>query len=160
MRRSVIAVASVDSSPRPNCPDAGRQRFSDRLTLGKIFRRPAGIQAMRTGQTLLHGVVQAPRYVEGVIGQVVWPLVPLRRNPVASAGLVGFVGLVVPHIARRFGVAGHRTLLVSSALIGATLVIVADVVARVALPPAELPLGAVTAVLGVPFFLVMLRRMS
>lgn len=79
---------------------------------------------------------------------------------VAAAGLVGFVGLVVPHIARRLGAAGHRVLLTSSALIGATLVIAADLVARVALPPAELPLGAVTAVLGVPFFLVTLRRMK
>ncbi len=79
---------------------------------------------------------------------------------VAAAGLIGFVGLVVPHIARRLGLAGHRVLLLSGALIGATLVIAADVVARVALPPAELPLGAVTAVLGVPFFLIMLRRMS
>lgn len=79
---------------------------------------------------------------------------------VAAAGLVGFVGLVVPHIARRLGAAGHRVLLTSSALIGAALVIAADLVARVALPPAELPLGAVTAVLGVPFFLVTLRRMT
>jgi len=79
---------------------------------------------------------------------------------VAAAGLVGFVGLVVPHIARRLGASGHRSLLVASALVGATLVIGADLVARVALPPAELPLGAVTAVLGVPFFLATLRRMT
>jgi iron complex transport system permease protein len=79
---------------------------------------------------------------------------------VAAAGLVGFVGLIVPHIARRLGVAGHRTLLLTGALVGATLVIVADIVARIALPPAELPLGAVTAVLGVPFFLITLRRMT
>jgi len=79
---------------------------------------------------------------------------------VAAAGLVGFVGLVVPHIARRLGASGHRALLLSSALVGATLVIAADLVARVALPPAELPLGAVTAVLGVPFFLATLRRMT
>jgi len=78
---------------------------------------------------------------------------------VAAAGLVGFVGLVVPHIARRLGAQGHRVLLLASALVGAVLVIAADLVARVALPPAELPLGAVTAVVGVPFFLVTLRRM-
>ena len=84
----------------------------------------------------------------------------LAAATVASAGLVGFVGLVVPHIVRRFGVASHRVLLLSSAFVGATLVIAADIVARVALPPAELPLGAVTAVLGVPFFLITLRRMS
>lgn len=79
---------------------------------------------------------------------------------VAAAGLVGFVGLVVPHIARRLGVASHRPLLVASALIGGTLVVLADVVARVARPPAELPLGAVTAMIGVPFFLTTLRRLT
>jgi len=84
----------------------------------------------------------------------------LAAATVAAAGLVGFVGLVVPHIARRLAVGGHRVLLLSGALIGATLVVAADIVARTALPPAELPLGAVTAVLGVPFFLITLRRMS
>ncbi len=79
---------------------------------------------------------------------------------VAAAGLVGFVGLVVPHIARRLGASGHRALLAGSALAGALLVIVADLVARVARPPAELPLGAVTAMIGVPFFLVTLRRLT
>ena len=79
---------------------------------------------------------------------------------VASAGLVGFVGLVVPHIARRLGVASHRPLVLASALIGGTLVVFADVVARVARPPAELPLGAVTAMIGVPFFLTTLRRLT
>jgi iron complex transport system permease protein len=79
---------------------------------------------------------------------------------VAAAGLVGFVGLVVPHIARRLGATGHRTLLLSSAASGALLVVIADILARVALPPAELPLGAVTAVIGVPFFLVTLRRLT
>lgn len=80
---------------------------------------------------------------------------------VAAAGLVGFVGLVVPHLARRLGGAGggHRSLMLSSAATGAVLVLLADVVARVALPPADLPLGAVTAMVGVPFFLVTLRRM-
>ncbi|HEU4996599.1 MAG TPA: iron ABC transporter permease [Gemmatimonadaceae bacterium] len=79
---------------------------------------------------------------------------------VAAAGLVGFVGLVVPHIARRLGATGHRVVLVASALTGAFLVVAADLVARVALPPAELPLGAVTAILGVPFFLSTLRRLT
>jgi iron complex transport system permease protein len=82
---------------------------------------------------------------------------------VASAGLIGFVGLVVPHIARRLGGGGgaaHRTLLLVSATAGAALVVLADVIARVALPPAELPLGAVTAVIGVPFFLTTLRRLA
>lgn len=79
---------------------------------------------------------------------------------VAAAGLVGFVGLVVPHIARRLGSAGHRSVLLASAVVGALLTLIADVVARVALPPADLPLGAITAVIGVPFFLVTLRKLT
>jgi iron complex transport system permease protein len=79
---------------------------------------------------------------------------------VAAAGLVGFVGLVVPHIARRLGASTHRTVLLASALTGALLVVLADLVARNALPPADLPLGAITALLGVPFFLVTLRRLT
>jgi iron complex transport system permease protein len=82
----------------------------------------------------------------------------LAASTVAAAGLVGFVGLIVPHIARAFGIQHHRPLLIASALIGAALVIAADLVARTARPPGELPLGAVTAVLGVPFFLAQLRR--
>lgn len=79
---------------------------------------------------------------------------------VAGAGLVGFVGLVVPHLARMLGARRHRPMLIASALIGATLVVVSDILARVVQPPAELPLGAVTAVLGVPFFLARLRRLT
>ncbi|CAN5279656.1 iron ABC transporter permease [soil metagenome] len=77
---------------------------------------------------------------------------------VAAVGLVGFVGLIVPHLVRAAGVRRHRALLLGAAIVGATLVIAADTLARVALPPAELPLGAVTAILGVPFFLAQLRR--
>jgi iron complex transport system permease protein len=84
----------------------------------------------------------------------------LAAATVAAAGLVGFVGLVVPHIARRLGARGHRTLLLGSALSGAVLVVLADLFARVARPPGELPLGAVTAMIGVPFFLVTLRRIA
>ena len=82
----------------------------------------------------------------------------LAAATVAAAGLVGFVGLIVPHIARALGIRHHRPLLLASALIGGTLVIAADLVARTVRPPGELPLGAVTAVLGVPFFLAQLRR--
>jgi iron complex transport system permease protein len=84
----------------------------------------------------------------------------LSAATVAAAGLVGFVGLVVPHLVRSFGVRRHRALICGAALVGAGLVVAADLVARLARPPAELPLGAVTALLGVPFFLVQLRRLS
>ena len=79
---------------------------------------------------------------------------------VAAAGLIGFVGLVVPHIVRGMGVSRHRPLLAGSALVGAALVVLADLAARTLRPPAELPLGAVTAIVGVPFFLIRLRRLT
>jgi iron complex transport system permease protein len=82
----------------------------------------------------------------------------LAAATVAAAGLIGFVGLIVPHIARAIGLRHHRPMLVAAALIGATLVVAADLAARTVRPPGELPLGAVTAVLGVPFFLAQLRR--
>jgi iron complex transport system permease protein len=82
----------------------------------------------------------------------------LAAATVAAAGLVGFVGLVVPHIARGVGLRSHRPLIAASALIGASLVVAADFAARTIAPPTELPLGAITALIGVPFFLVQLRK--
>lgn len=82
----------------------------------------------------------------------------LAAATVAAAGLIGFVGLVVPHLARALGARGHRAQLPAAALAGATLVVLADVLARTAWAPAELPLGAVTALVGVPFFLSRLRQ--
>jgi ABC-type Fe3+-siderophore transport system permease subunit len=82
----------------------------------------------------------------------------LAAATVAAAGLVGFVGLVVPHIVRRLGLRAHRPLLIAAALVGATLVVAADLAARTIAAPTELPLGAITALLGVPFFLVQLRK--
>jgi iron complex transport system permease protein len=84
----------------------------------------------------------------------------LAAATVAAAGLIGFVGLMVPHIVRAFGVRRHRALLAGAALIGAALLVAADLVARTAMPPAELPLGAVTALLGVPFFLLRIRKLA
>jgi iron complex transport system permease protein len=83
----------------------------------------------------------------------------LAAATVAAAGLIGFVGLVVPHMARGFGLSRQRAVLAGCAIIGAILVVASDLLARVVIPPSELPLGAVTAVLGVPFFLLQLRRM-
>lgn len=79
---------------------------------------------------------------------------------VAAAGLIGFVGLIVPHIVRALGVTRHRPLVLGSALVGAGLVVAADIVARTLVPPGELPLGAITALLGVPFFLAQLRKIT
>jgi iron complex transport system permease protein len=84
----------------------------------------------------------------------------LAAATVAAAGLVGFVGLVVPAIARVAGARTHRRLVVLSALMGGALLVWADLVARTVRAPAELPLGAVTALVGVPFFLHRLRRVA
>lgn len=77
---------------------------------------------------------------------------------VAAAGLIGFIGLVVPHLMRLLVGPDHRLLLPASALAGASLLLLADLVARLALTPAELPIGIVTALIGAPFFLYLLVR--
>ncbi|MEM8558711.1 MAG: iron ABC transporter permease [Bacteroidota bacterium] len=74
----------------------------------------------------------------------------------AVSGLIGFVGLVVPHLVRLALGPDHRTLLPASALLGATLLVVTDTLARVVIEPAEVPIGILTALGGAPFFLALL----
>jgi iron complex transport system permease protein len=76
----------------------------------------------------------------------------------AFTGVISFVGLVVPHILRMLGGADNRYLILGSALTGATLLSLADLIARLSLRPAELPIGIVTSAVGVPVFLLLLRR--
>lgn len=77
---------------------------------------------------------------------------------VALCGIIGFVGLVVPHVVRLIMGPDHRTLLPGAALLGAFVLVVADLVSRSIVPPAELPIGIVTALLGAPFFLSLVWR--
>ncbi|MFV0415543.1 MAG: FecCD family ABC transporter permease [Chthoniobacterales bacterium] len=77
---------------------------------------------------------------------------------VAFTGIIGFVGLVVPHLIRLWIGPEHRKLLIASALLGALLLTLADTCARTIVAPAELPIGILTAAFGGPFFLVMLLR--
>ena len=77
---------------------------------------------------------------------------------VAVSGGIGFVGLVIPHLARRLVGASHRRVVPVAALIGAIFLVWADVVARIAFQPRELPIGVVTALVGAPFLLVLVRR--
>ena len=120
----------------------GLARAIDLLALGEDTAAGMGIDVAR---------VSLGVYVAGAL---------LAAGTVAAAGLVGFVGLLVPHLVRLAGARTHRTIIGAAALAGATLVVLADLVARTARPPAELPLGAVTALLGVPFFLSWLRRLA
>ncbi|KHE03418.1 MULTISPECIES: vitamin B12 ABC transporter permease BtuC [Pantoea] len=77
---------------------------------------------------------------------------------VALAGAIGFVGLVIPHLLRLVGLHDHRALLPASALAGASVLLGADIIARLALASAELPVGVVTATLGAPLFIVLLVK--
>jgi iron complex transport system permease protein len=79
-------------------------------------------------------------------------------SAVSQAGLVAFVGLVAPHLVRRYVVVRHGALVLLSALAGAVLLLAADVAARSVIAPQELPVGVVTAVLGGVYLLVLLRR--
>jgi iron complex transport system permease protein len=77
---------------------------------------------------------------------------------VAAAGLVAFVGLVTPHVLRLLIGPDHKRLLWAAAIYGALFVVLADLIARTALSPTEIPLGVVTGIVGGPFFLILLRR--
>lgn len=117
-------------------------REIDILSLGEDAAASLGVDAERAGRRAF------------IISAL------LAAATVAAAGLIGFVGLVVPHIARAMGLRAHRPLIVASALTAATLVVAADLAARTIDAPIELPLGAITAILGVPFFLFQLRRIA
>lgn len=84
----------------------------------------------------------------------------LAAAAVAVAGVIGFVGLIVPHVIRMLWGSDHRFLLPAAALLGAAFLVLADALARTAAAPAELPVGVVTAFVGVPFFVWLLRRRS
>jgi cobalamin transport system permease protein len=77
---------------------------------------------------------------------------------VATAGLIGFVGLIVPHAVRLVAGPGYRRVIPLSFLFGAAFMILADLLARTIVAPAELPIGVITAFVGAPFFIFVLRR--
>lgn len=79
---------------------------------------------------------------------------------VAMAGSIGFVGLVVPHAARRMVGGTHRYMLPVAALLGAALLVLADIASRTLLAPQEIPIGILTSLVGAPFLLVLIRKMS
>jgi iron complex transport system permease protein len=77
---------------------------------------------------------------------------------VSISGIIGFIGLIIPHIARILVGPDHRILIPSSALAGAIVVIVCDTIARTVMSPAELPVGIITSLIGCPFFIYLVRR--
>ena len=77
---------------------------------------------------------------------------------VTTAGVIGFIGLVVPHLVRLVSGSDHRVVLPASALAGGSLLVIADTLARTIMAPRQLPVGALTAMIGVPLFLVLMSR--
>ena len=82
----------------------------------------------------------------------------LTGAAVSVSGLIGFIGLIIPHMVRILAGPDHRFLLPMAAVLGAVVLILADLLARVLLAPEELPVGIVTALLGAPFFIHLLRK--
>jgi iron complex transport system permease protein len=98
------------------------------------------------------------------VGRLRWQIYGLASlltgAAVSIAGSIGFVGLVAPHLVRLAGGSDHRLVLPGSALLGGSLLVLADTLARSLLAPRQLPVGVLTALVGVPLFLFLLRRVS
>jgi iron complex transport system permease protein len=82
----------------------------------------------------------------------------LTATAVITAGGIGFIGLVTPHLVRMVAGSNHRIVVPASILLGGTLLTLADTLARIAAAPRQLPVGALTALIGVPLFLILMRR--
>jgi len=120
---------------------------------GLTLARPLNAIALGEAQAALLGVP-----VEQVKRRAVLACALAVGAVTATTGIVGFVGLIAPHWVRLAAGPDHRVVLPGAALLGAALVLAADAVARTAVQPAELPLGVLTAFIGAPMFLAMLRR--
>jgi len=115
-------------------------RGLDAMVLGEATANHLGVRVQRVKNSAILAVAAA------------------TGASVAVAGGIGFVGIVVPHLLRLTIGPEHRYLLPASALLGASLLLVADAISRIVVAPAELPIGIVTATLGAPFFLWILLR--
>jgi iron complex transport system permease protein len=115
------------------------------------------INVLALGEQAAQGLGQRTTIVKMVLGIVICLL---AGGSVALAGPIGFIGIVIPHIARFFGGTDHRWIISYSALLGAILIVLADIAARFVIRPEELPVGVLTAIIGIPFFLYIARRGS
>ena len=117
----------------------GVARSLNLLSLGELRAESLGVNtgALRLGLFLVAGLLTA--------------------SAVTIAGAIGFIGLVVPHIVRLWGGSDHRLVLPASVLLGGTLLVIAETLARTVMAPSQLPVGVITAFIGVPVFLYLLR---
>lgn len=114
-----------------------------------------GLDALALGDDVAKGLGQNVAVVR-VVGGIGATL--LTGAGVAAAGPIAFVGLAVPHIARAIVGTDHRWVLPMAALIGPVMLLVSDVIGRIVFPPSEVPAGVMTALLGVPFLVALVRR--
>ncbi len=122
---------------------------------GGVWLFARELDALTLGREMAHHLGARPGLVVG-LGLAGATL--LTAAAVALAGLIGFVGLVVPHVMRSLIGPAHRRLLPAAALAGGLLLVLCDALARTVAAPLEVPVGVVTALLGGPFFIVVLRR--
>ncbi|MEV0278028.1 iron ABC transporter permease [Streptomyces sp. NPDC050610] len=120
-----------------------------------VFSVARGLDALALGEDVAKGLGQNVAVVRivGGLGATV-----LTGVGVAAAGPIAFVGLAVPHIARAIVGTDHRWVLPMAALVGPVMLLVSDVIGRVLFPPSEVPAGVMTALIGVPFLVTLVRR--
>ncbi|WP_348766753.1 iron ABC transporter permease [uncultured Salinisphaera sp.] len=115
------------------------------------------LNLLAAGDTIAAAVgIRLPRLQAMAIAVIVL----LAGASVAMAGNIVFIGLIVPHIARRLLGVDHRRWLPGAAVIGATLALIADIVARLLIAPGEVPIGVMTALIGAPVFIALIRRQA
>jgi iron complex transport system permease protein len=114
-----------------------------------------GLDALALGEDMAKGLGQnvATVRIVGGVGATV-----LTGAGVAAAGPIAFIGLAVPHIARAVVGSDHRWVLPMAALVGPVMLLVSDVIGRIVFPPGEVPAGVMTALIGVPFLVTLVRR--
>ena len=123
------------------------------MAVAMRLAQPLNAIALGEAQATLMGVaVERSKRISVIVAALVVGCIT------AACGMVGFVGLVAPHWVRLVAGPDHRVVLPASALLGAAMVVFADAFARTVVAPAELPLGVLTALVGVPLFLAMLRQ--
>ncbi|RSV87642.1 iron ABC transporter permease [Klebsiella aerogenes] len=113
------------------------------------------VNVLNAGDEIATGLGQRTGMIRALMSLIV---IILAGSAVALAGSIGFIGLVVPHMVRKGLAIDHRWLLPGSALLGAGLLLLADMLARVVILPQEVPVGVMTALFGAPFFIMLARR--
>lgn len=123
------------------------------LLIALFLGKPVGI--LTSGEDIAKSLGQRTVLLKVVIGVVV---IILAGSSVAVAGSIGFIGLIVPHVVKGIVGPDYRWIIILSALLGASLLLLADVAARFIIAPQEMPIGVMTAFIGTPFFIYIARK--